>query len=80
MKQNGREIVGDTVKVDNYTSDWQQVRIHPLVFYRRYDTFVEGFKSTKGLYAMIDLGEFISVRFSNKNDMTTFHKLHHEYV
>ena len=73
MKQNGREIVGDNVKVDIYTSKWIYVRVHPSVFYRRYDQFVEGFKLVKGLFAEIDQGQFISIRFSDKNDLTTFH-------
>ena len=80
MKQKGHEIIGDDVKIDSYTSDWKQVRIHPLVFYRRYDKFVEGFKTVKGLYVELDQGQFISIRFSDKNDLTTFHRLHHEYI
>ena len=80
MKQQGREIIGDVIKVDSYTTDWLQVRVHPLVFFRRYDEFAKGFKSVKGLYAELDLGQYISIRFSDKNDMTTFHRLHHEYI
>jgi hypothetical protein len=80
MKQKGREIVGDIVKVDSYTSDWAQVRLHPGVFYRRYDDFAKGFKSVKGFYAELDLRQFIAIRFSDKNDVTNFHRLHHEYL
>ncbi len=80
MKQVGREIVGDPIKVDSYTSDWAQVRLHPCMFYRRYDLFEAGYKSMKGLYAELDLGQYISIRFSDKSDVTTFHRLHHEYL
>ncbi len=80
MKQQGREITGNDIKVESYTSDWAQVRIHPLVFYRRYDEFAKGFKNIKGLYAELDLGQFISIRFSDKSDVTAFHRLHHEYI
>ena len=80
MKQKGREIVGDSNKVESYTNGWAQVRVHPIVFYRRYDTFAKGFKSVKGLYAELDLGQFVSIRFSEKADVTAFHRLHHEYL
>ena len=80
MKQKGHEIVGNDVKIDRYTRNWTHVRVHPLVFYRRYDRFIEGFKSVKGLFAEIDQGQFISIRFSDKNDLTAFHRMHHEYL
>ena len=80
MKQKGKCIVGDPVRVDSYTSDWISVRLHPAMFYRRFDEFQKGFKTIKGLYAEIDMGQFVVIRFSEKNDMTAFHKRHHEYV
>ena len=80
MKVKGNEIVGNDISVDSYTSKWIHVRVHPLVFFRRYDKFIEGFKQVKGLFAEIDQGEFISIRFSDKSDLTTFHRLHHEYL
>jgi len=80
MKQLGHEIVGDIIKVDSYTSDWAQVRLNPGVFYRRYEQFIKGYNSVKGLYVELDMGQFISIRFSDKNDVTTFHRLHHEYI
>jgi len=80
MKQQGHEIVGNDIKVDNYTRKWISARVHPLVFFRRYDKFVEGFKSVKGLFAEIDQGEFVSIRFTEKSDLTAFHKMHHEYL
>lgn len=80
MKQNGREIIGDNIKVASYTDHWAQVKVHPIVFYRRYDAFMQGFKQVKGLYAELDLGQFVSIRFSDKTDVTAFHKLHHEYI
>jgi len=80
MKQQGRCIVGDPVTVDSYTADWMSVRLHPTTYYRRFDEFQKGFKRVKGLYAEIDQGQFVVIRFSEKDDMTAFHKLHHEYV
>lgn len=80
MKQKGKEIVGDDIKVDSYTHDWIQVRIHPGIFYRRYDDFINSLKTVKGLYAEIDQGQYVSVRFSDKNDVTEFYRIHHEYL
>lgn len=80
MKQQGKCIIGDPVRVDSYTSDWSSVRLHPAVFYRRQAEFQKGFKTVKGLYAEIDMGQFVVIRFSEKNDMTAFHKRHQEYV
>lgn len=80
MKQQGQCIVGDVIKVDDYTSDWMQIQLHPTTFYRRYDQFSAGFDLVKGLYAELDLGSHISVRFTNKEDMTEFHRLHHAYL
>lgn len=80
MKQQNRAIVGDTIKIDSYTSDWAQVRIHPTTYYRRYDSFLKGFKKVKGFYAELDLGSCVIIRFSDKDDVASFHKLHHEYI
>jgi hypothetical protein len=80
MKQQGKCIVGDPVQVDSYTADWMSVRIHPTSYYRRQDEILEGLKKTKGLYAELDMGQFVVIRFSEKEDMTAFHRRHHEYV
>ena len=80
MKQQGKCIIGDPVRVDNYTCDWMSVRMHPSTFYRRMEEIHDGFKNTKGLYAEIDLGQYVIIRFSEKDDMTDFHRLHHEYI
>lgn len=80
MKQQGREIMGDSVKVENYTNKWLQVRLHPIVFYRRYEAFATGFKKVKGLYAEIDMGQCVVIRFTDKSDVTEFHRMHHEYI
>lgn len=80
MKQDGRCIVGNPISVDSYTADWNSVRLHPATFYRRYDEFQQGLNTVKGLYAEIDLGQFVVIRFSEKDDMTAFHRRHHEYV
>ena len=80
MKQKGKCITGDPIIVDSYTSDWETVRLHPTTFYRRQDEFQKGFKTVKGFYAEIDMGQFVVIRFSEKADMTAFHKRHHDYV
>lgn len=80
MKQRGNSIIGDPVAVDNYTTDWMTVRLNPATFYRRFDEFQSGFKDVKGLYAEIDMGKFVYIRFSEKDDATNFHRIHHEYI
>lgn len=80
MKQNGNEIIGDVIKVDSYTAHWNQVRVHPMVYYRRYAEFSNSLKSMKGLFAELDMGQYISIRFNDKNDVTEFHRIHHEYI
>lgn len=80
MKIKDRCITGDIIPVGQYTNDWFQIRIHPTTFYRRFDQFAEGFKKVKGLYTELDLGEYVSIRFYEKSDLTEFHRIHHEYL
>jgi len=80
MKQKGNSIIGDPVQVDLYTSSWLSVRLHPMVYYRRMDEIEKSLKKSKGLYAEIDMGEFVTIRFSDKDDLTNFHRIHHQYV
>ena len=80
MKQEGKCLVGDPVRLDSFTSSWVKVRLHPATFYRRRDQFDEGFKDVKGLYAELDFGDFVDVRFSEKEDLTDFHRKHHQYI
>ena len=80
MKQRGKCIAGDPIIVDSYTAKWESVRLHPTIFYRRIDEIQKGFKSVKGLYAEIDMGQFVVIRFSEKEDLTAFHRRHHEYI
>lgn len=80
MKQKGQCVIGDPVRLDNYTTDWMSIRLHPATYYRRQEEFQKGLKSVKGLYAEIDMGQYVVIRFSEKSDMTAFHKRHHEYV
>lgn len=80
MKQQGRCITGDPIRVNNFTADWLSVRLHPATFFRRYDSFQEGLEQVKGLYAELDFGQYVLLRFSNKEDLTSFHKRHHEYI
>ncbi len=80
MKQKGNTIVGDPLKIDRYTANWLTVNLHPTTFYRHFDKFQKGFSKVKGLYAEVDHGYTICIRFSEKEDVTEFHRLHHEYI
>lgn len=80
MKQIGKCIIGDPIQVNSFTSNWETVRLHPSVFYRRYDDFLDGLKKSKGLHATVDMGQFILIRFLEKDDLTAFYRRHHEYV
>lgn len=80
MKQQGKCIIGDPIRVDNFTAGWLFIRIHPSSYYRRQEEFIQGLEQAKGLYAELDLGQFVVIRFSEKDDMTAFHRRHHEYV
>lgn len=80
MKQLGKCIVGATHHVDGYTADWMSVKIHPATFYRRHHEIQETLSTIKGLYAEMDMGQFILLRFSEKDDVTKFHRNHHEYL
>jgi hypothetical protein len=80
MKIKDRCIIGDIVLVGEYTDHWYQINIHPTTFYRRLDQFSDGFKKVKDLYTELDLGQYVSIRFREKNDLTEFHRMHHEYL
>jgi len=80
MKQQGNSIIGDPVQVDLYTSNWESVRLDPSVYYRRIDKFEQSLKESSGLYAEIDMGQYVCIRFSKKDDLTNFRRMHHEYV
>jgi hypothetical protein len=80
MKQNGKCLVGDPVRLERFTADWMSVKLHPTTFYRRLDEFYEGFSSSKGLYTEIDCGQYVLIRFSDKEDLTAFHRRHHSYI
>ncbi len=80
MKQQGNCIVGDNNSVISFTQDWYTVRLHPTTFYRRLDRFHNGFDKVSGLYTLLDLGQYVLVRFSEHDDLTEFHRMHHEYI
>lgn len=80
MKLDGKCIIGDPTRLDNYTSDWLSVRIHPAVYYRRMDEFQKSLELSQGLYTPIDMGQHIVIRFSEKTDVTSFYREHHEYI
>lgn len=77
MKQLGKCITGNLRNVEDFTSDWMSVRIHPSIYYRRLDEFQKTLDKTKGFYAELDLGQYILLRFSEKDDVTNFHRNHH---
>lgn len=78
MKQVGKCVVGTLRNVEDFTSEWMSVKIHPAVYYRRMDEFQKTLDSTKGFYAELDFGQYILIRFSEKDDVTKFHRNHHE--
>lgn len=80
MKQFGSNITGDPVRLESYTSDWSTIRLHPAIFYRRQDEIDEGLEDIKGLYAQIDMGNYVMLRFSEKDDLTEFHRKHYQYL
>jgi len=80
MKQQGHCITGDPIRVGSYTANWMSVRMHPTSYYRRQEEILESLKKLKGFYAEIDMGQFVVIRFSDKDDVTAFHKCHHEYL
>ena len=80
MKLVGKCVTGDPIHVNSYTSDWLSVRLHPLTFYRRLEEIQNGFDKVKGLYTELDLGQYVLIRFSDKADLTEFHRLHHTYI
>lgn len=80
MRKQGKCIVGDIITIDSYTSDWLSVRMHPTSYYRRQEEIHDGLSDTKGLYAELDLGQFVVIRFSEKDDLTAFHRRHHDYL
>jgi hypothetical protein len=80
MKTSGRCVVGDTVDLDRYTSDWLSLRIHPVTFYRLLDEIRTTLSTVVGLYTEIDDGDFVWIRFSDRNDLIEFRKVYHEYL
>ena len=80
MKQVGQCITGDPVVVDAYTSTWMSVRMHPASYYRRQTEIIKSLEKSRGFYTEIDMGEFVVIRFSEKDDVTEFHRCHHEYL
>lgn len=80
MKQQGKCIVGDPVSLDSYTAGWTSVSLHPATFYRRADEFEKSLQNSVGVYTEIDMGRSVILRFSNKDDATAFHRLHHNCI
>lgn len=80
MKQKGKCLSGDPVQLDAFTSGWMSVKLHPGTFYRRQDEIYTDLDKSKGFYAEIDMGDFVVIRFSEKDDVTAFYRRHREYI
>lgn len=80
MKQVGNRIIGDVVRLEDYTAKWDSLRLHPTTFYRKYAQFQQVLSSLPGLYAQIDAGDFVEIKFSNESDLNNFYKMHNEYI
>lgn len=80
MKQVGKCLTGDPIRINSYTADWLSVKLHPLTFYRRMEEIQDGLEKAKGIYVELDLGQYVLIRFSEKSDLTEFHRLHHTYI
>lgn len=80
MKQQGKFIIGDPIRLESYTSDWPTVKIHPGTYYRRIREIEATFEKILGVCAELDMGQYVLIRFSNRDDLTMFHRHHHEYI
>lgn len=80
MRQQGRRILGDLCALDDYTSKWISVRMHPATFYSRQHDIRKSLEDIEGHYVEIDMGQYVIFRFSENNDLTTFYRYHHEYI
>ena len=80
MKQQGNCITGDPILLENFTSGWHSVKLHPALFYRREDSIKTILKNSRGFYVEIDMGEYVLIKFSEKDDLTEFYRLNNEYI
>jgi len=79
MKQVGSSIIGNLVQVNNFTKEWSEISLHPAIFYRNYDKFITTLEDGNGLYAEIDSGNNIIIRFSDNDDAINFHNDYNDY-
>lgn len=80
VKQKGMRIIGDLVRVDDYTSDWASVRLHPTTYYRRLDEIESALCKSRNMYTQMDFGDYILIRFADNDDLTSFYKFNYEYT
>lgn len=80
MRQQGNCIVGDSRTLESYTATWLTVKMHPTSFYRHNDEIQSTLEKLKGPYVELDMGQYILLRFAEKDDVTTFHRNHHSYI
>lgn len=80
MKQVGKCLVGNYEKINDYTSSWYNLSLHPSVFYRKHDVITGSLENISGLYTELDHGSLVSLRFSDSKDFEQFHKMYLEVL
>lgn len=70
MRQVGNRILGDFVKVENFTKEWTNVTVDPLDLETK-DLLSLANKS-RGYFADLSDGDRACLRFSNPADATVF--------
>lgn len=74
MRQSGNCIIGDPIKVDNYTANWVNVKLSPFVYYRKQDEICNLLDKCVGPHTELDYGDYVSIRFLEKCDLELFCK------
>lgn len=80
MKKIKNCIVGEVIKVMDYTEGWYTIQVHPTTFYRRINQIHKSLNSINGLYAEIDYGSCVCIRFSDQSDGEKFRVENEEYI
>lgn len=80
MKKIENCIIGESAKLMDYTNGWYTVHVHPTTYYRRMSQFQNSLSSIDGLYAEIDYGSGVYLRFSNQSDAEKFRLDNHAYL
>lgn len=80
MRKINNCLIGDFVRVDSYTTGWYTIKLHPGTYYRRQAEFISTLKKNTGLYAELDAGDSVLIRFDNMSDVNNFYKQHYGYI